>query len=129
MIFLKPWKGHYRKLGEKYEKQYFVNSNLDCPPISGWKRVRRKNIWFYFFLQETFYDTLFSSQNFDFYVFLFLTPFLEGSNILYKIWPLNDFSVRRFSYQLKAEECKNLRTFDFFNYWKYFYWDTENLFL
>ena len=27
---------------------------------------------------------------------------------------LNDFSVHRSSYHLKAQECKNLRAFDFF---------------
>jgi len=43
--------------------------------------------------------------------------FLEGSKFLHKIWPPKWFSVRRSSYHLKAYECKNLRAFDFFNYW------------
>ena len=35
--------------------------------------------------------------------------FLGRSKFLYKIWPLNDFSVPRSSYHLKAYECNNLQ--------------------
>jgi len=40
--------------------------------------------------------------------------FLEGSKLLYKIWPLNIFLKRRASYHLKAYEFGNLKAFEFF---------------
>jgi len=42
--------------------------------------------------------------------------FEKGPTFCTKFDPLNDFSIRRSSYHLKAEKCKNLRAFDFLNY-------------
>ena len=44
------------------------------------------------------------------------TPIFR-SGLLYKIWPVNYFFKRRDWYQFKPWEFRNLRAFEFFNYW------------
>jgi len=46
-----------------------------------------------------------------------MTPFFyKGPNFCTKFDPLNDFSIRRSLYHLKAEECKNLQAFEYFQF-------------